>query len=78
MEEEMKHEQASSAKNKRPATIEKLMEAIRNEGGRFLQQDNMGCWVEVDEKSVKEKVARAFRTRLRNASSEFKQQHRAN
>jgi len=69
MDEELKHEQSLSTKNKRLATIEKLMEAIQNGGGRFLQQDKAGFWVEIDEKAVQEKVLRAFRIRLRNASS---------
>lgn len=76
MEAELKHEESSVLKGKRQSTIEKLMEAIRNGGGRFLQQDNVGCWVELDEKVVQEKVGRAFRTRLRNASSELKQQNK--
>ncbi|CAJ1965283.1 unnamed protein product [Cylindrotheca closterium] len=66
MEEEMKQTESSSLKSKRMLTIEKLTEAIRHEGGRFLQQDEVGCWVELDEKVVHEKVNRSFRTRLRN------------
>eukprot|EP00526_Cylindrotheca_closterium_P009653 CAMPEP_0113635670 /NCGR_PEP_ID=MMETSP0017_2-20120614/18596_1 /TAXON_ID=2856 /ORGANISM="Cylindrotheca closterium" /LENGTH=424 /DNA_ID=CAMNT_0000546465 /DNA_START=68 /DNA_END=1339 /DNA_ORIENTATION=- /assembly_acc=CAM_ASM_000147 len=73
MEAELKHEQASSLKGKRLLTIEKLMDGIRNGGGRFLQQDDVGCWVEVDEKAVQEKVGRAFRTHVRSASSGLKQ-----
>eukprot|EP00526_Cylindrotheca_closterium_P009688 CAMPEP_0113622620 /NCGR_PEP_ID=MMETSP0017_2-20120614/11600_1 /TAXON_ID=2856 /ORGANISM="Cylindrotheca closterium" /LENGTH=420 /DNA_ID=CAMNT_0000532473 /DNA_START=31 /DNA_END=1290 /DNA_ORIENTATION=- /assembly_acc=CAM_ASM_000147 len=52
MEEEMKQTERSSLKGKRILTIEKLTDAIRLGGGRFLQQDDVGCWVEVDEKGV--------------------------
>lgn len=74
MEEEMKlTEDSSLVKGQLLAIIEKLMEAIRNEGGRFLQQDNVGCWVEVDEEAVHEKVGRAFRAfRTRWGSSKQK------
>ena len=72
MDAELKDQQSSSLASKRLSTIEKIIDAIRNEGGRFLQQDNLGCWVEVDEKAVQEKVSRAFRTHLRNASSTTK------
>lgn len=50
--------------------IERLTGAIRLGGGRFLQQDNEGCWVELDEQAVHEKVNRSFRSRLRHASSQ--------
>ncbi|CAJ1965277.1 unnamed protein product [Cylindrotheca closterium] len=69
MEVELKRQHTSALTGKRLSIIEKIIEAIRSGGGRFLQQDSLGCWVEVDEKAVQEKVGRAFRTHLRNAAS---------
>lgn len=68
MEEEMKRPDFS-LKGNTISTIEKLIYAIQHEGGRFLHQDNAGCWVELDEKACQEKVGRAFRTRLRTRES---------
>ena len=74
MEEEMKRaESPSFLKGKVMSTIEKLIETIRYEGGRFLQQDDSGCWVELDEKAVHEKVGRSYRTRVRAVSSSQRQ-----
>ncbi|KAL3930740.1 MAG: hypothetical protein SGBAC_011632 [Bacillariaceae sp.] len=67
IEEEMKQTESLTSKTILP--IERLTDAIRLGGGRFLQQDNVGCWIELDEKAVHEKVNRSFRTRLRIASS---------
>ena len=63
----------SPPKGKVISTIKKLIEAIRHEGGRFLQQDDVGCWVELDETEVQEKVGRSYRTRVRAVSSSQRQ-----
>lgn len=53
------------------SSIVQVVDAVKAYDGRFLRQDEHGCWVEVDAKMAKVKVSHAFRTRLRIASSEI-------
>lgn len=70
LEMEMEYYESLSMKKKVLAT-NKILNAIRGRKGRFLRQDEIGCWVEVDEKDARAKVSNGFRTRLRIASSKL-------
>lgn len=58
----------ASTKQKTEAITE-MVDAVKAAGGRFLKQDDFGCWMVVDAKMAKEKVSNTFRTRLRIAAS---------
>lgn len=49
--------------------IAEMVHSVKATGGRFLKQDDAGCWMVADGKMAKEKVSNTFRTRLRIASS---------
>lgn len=57
-------------KQKTEAIVE-MVDSVKATGGRFLKQDDAGCWMVADGKMAKEKVSNTFRTRLRIASSEI-------
>ena len=39
----------------------KIVEQIHNQGGRFLKQDDVGSWIEIDEEAARTKISHTFR-----------------
>ena len=51
----------SAPKGEKTAVADKAVEQIRKSGGRFLKQDDSGCWLVVENESdIREKVCKTF------------------
>mmetsp|Transcript_19560 Transcript_19560/g.36480 ORF Transcript_19560/g.36480 Transcript_19560/m.36480 type:complete len:489 (+) Transcript_19560:119-1585(+) len=53
------YEQASKLEKTKLA--KHIVEQIQGQGGRFLKQDETGCWVEIDDETARTKVSHTFR-----------------
>ena len=56
----------------------KIVEQIHNQGGKFLKQDDVGLWVEIDEEAARTKISHTFRNHriaARTALKKEQQRH---
>mmetsp|Transcript_12257 Transcript_12257/g.29203 ORF Transcript_12257/g.29203 Transcript_12257/m.29203 type:complete len:475 (-) Transcript_12257:115-1539(-) len=70
IDDKLEYYESISIIKQKTETIMEMVDAVEVLGGRFLKQDDAGCWMTVGTKMAKEKVSNTFRTRLRIASSE--------
>jgi hypothetical protein len=72
-----RYDAAGETKHERTAICHEIVLAVKEKGGRFLKQEDVG-WICIDDSTAKEKVSTAFRNRRKkiNENLEKKQRRR--
>jgi len=72
--EDCKVEYVNSSKKGKPLVLRSIVEAVRSQGGRFLQKDeHTGLWSDIGDQKARNKIAQALRHAARDIRKEIGQ-----
>ena len=75
--EEYHAEYERSTKSKKTTMTKTILDRIKQYGGRFLKQDDVGYWVEIDDDTARSKISQTFRNHRCAAREGLKKKKRA-
>ena len=75
--EEYQPEYERSSKSKKTTMTKTILDRIRQYGGRFLKEDDVGYWIEIDDDSARSKISQTFRNHRCATRKSLKKMKRA-
>mmetsp|Transcript_35127 Transcript_35127/g.85000 ORF Transcript_35127/g.85000 Transcript_35127/m.85000 type:complete len:685 (+) Transcript_35127:147-2201(+) len=75
--EEYQAEHERSTKSEKTMMVKTILDKIRKYGGRFLKQDDVGFWVEIDDDTARAKISQTFRNHRCVARATLKKKKKA-